>query len=154
MYAGIILLSYTGGFLAIQVNTVSRCVSSLFSVSPIMTGLFFALFTGIIIFGGVKKIADTTSKLVPLVTGLYFLICFYIIFSNVTLIPNILKSIFENSLNFKALGIGFIGTMLIGMQKGIFSSEVGLGTGSISAAIADVKSASESRTSSNIWNTY
>lgn len=77
-------------------------------------------------------------------TLLYFSVCIYIIIINSSLIPQIFIDILNSAFNFKSFGIGTVTTLLIGMQKGIFSSEVGLGTGSIAAVTADTDSAANS----------
>lgn len=136
-YALIVLISYIGGFMTIQINTVTKSITSIANIEPATIGLIIAFVSGITIIGGVKKIANTTSKLVPTMVILYFTICAYIIFKNYTLIPSILLDIISSALNTKSFGIGTLTTLLIGMQKGIFSSEVGLGTGSIAIAVAD-----------------
>lgn len=141
LYAIIIIFSFIGGFLTIQVNTVSKSINSIIDISPIIIGIIISLIAGITIFGGVKKIANVTEKLVPIVTLFYVIVCGYIIFTKSELIRPILSQIIESSFNFRAFGGGVITTLLIGMQKGIFSSEVGLGTGSIAAATADTKTA-------------
>jgi len=137
LYAGIVLIAYIAGFLTIQVNTVSKCATEILNINPIIIGIIAAVFTGMIIFGGVKKIAKTTSKLVPIMTGFYLLICTYIILVNLNMLPGIFKEIIDSAFNFKTFGTGVLSTLLIGMQKGIFSSELGLGTGSIAAVTAD-----------------
>ena len=141
IYAAVIIVSFIGGFLTIQVNTVSRSINEISNISPLAVGLVISAITGITIFGGVKKIVSVTEKLVPIVTFFYLVVCGYIIFSNVSMIRPILNSVIEGAFNFRAFGGGVISTLLIGMQKGIFSSEVGLGTGSIAAATADTKTA-------------
>lgn len=143
LYAFIVLISFIFGFMPIQVNTVTKSINTIFSIPPIIVGLVIAFLVGITIIGGVRKIASVTSKLVPFMTILYFSICLYIIVKNHIMIPTIFKDIFENALNIKSFGLGIISTMLIGMQKGIFSSEVGLGTGAIAMATADTNSAGE-----------
>ena len=143
-YAFIVLIAYIGGFASLQVNTVSRCLQDLYSIPQVAIGIVFALLTGFTILGGVKKIASTTSKLIPIVTGLYLAVCMYLILSHLSQVPQIFLSILDSALNVKAFGIGTVSTLLIGMQKGIFSSEVGLGTGAIAAVTADTESPSQS----------
>lgn len=140
LYAIIILIAYIGGFMTIQINTVTKSITSIMPISPLLIGGILAIIAGITILGGVKKIANTTSKLVPVMTIFYIIVCVYIIVKNNAMIPNILSNIFESAFNFRSFGVGILSTMLIGMQKGIFSSEVGLGTGSIASAIADTDS--------------
>ena len=143
IYAFVILLSYISGSVSIQINAMGRCVSEVFNISPIVFAVFISVLTGITIFGGVKKIADVTSLLVPIMTFFYLLICLYIIMANISMLPQILINIVNMACNFKAFGMGIVSTLLIGMQKGIFSSEVGLGTGSIAAVTADTKNPCE-----------
>ena len=141
LYATIVIISYIGGFMTMQVNTVTKCINEVVSINPTVIGVIIAIIAGITIFGGVKKIANVTSKLVPIMTVAYVAICGYIIIVNNGMIKDILVEIINSALNFKSLGIGVISTLLIGMQKGIFSSEVGLGTGAIAAVTADTKNA-------------
>lgn len=138
-YAILVIIAYIGGFMTIQINTVTKSITSIFTISPTVIGGIIALLAGITILGGVKKIANTTSKLVPGMTILYLVICSYIIIQNYTMIPDIIINIIESALNLKTFGFGTLSTLLIGMQKGIFSSEVGLGTGSIVSVTADTE---------------
>ena len=126
LYAFIVLVAYIGGFLSIQVNTVSKSLNELYSIPSILVGIIFAILTAFTIIGGIKKIASVTSKLVPFMTLFYLTFCFYILAKNYNEIPNIIFSIFNSAFNFNAFGAGTISTLLLGMQKGIFSSEVGL----------------------------
>jgi len=140
-YAVLIIISYICGFMTIQVNTMTICITDIWNTKPITIGIIIAILTGITIFGGVKKIAGTTSKLVPFMTILYMAVCGYIIIKNYQLVPDIINKIISTAFNIRALGFGVISTLLIGMQKGIFSSEAGIGTGSIVAVTADSENA-------------
>ena len=133
------MIAYIGGFLTIQINAVSKSINEVATVNPIIIGIVIAAITGLIIFGGVKKIANVAGRLVPIVTAFYIIICGYVILSNTSMIVPLFWDIIDGAFNFRTFGAGIIATLLIGMQKGIFSSEVGLGTGSIAAATADVK---------------
>ena len=87
-----------------------------------------------IIFGGVKKIATTATKLVPIMTIGYVLIAIYICIVNINSIPIIFKNIVLSAFKLKPFFSGFLGTMIIGIQRGIFSNEAGLGTGAIASS--------------------
>ena len=141
IYAVIILISYVCGFSTMQINTMSKCINQVTNIEPWVVGVVCAVLTGLVIFGGVKKIASTTSKIIPIMTFFYLSICLYIIIANFPMIKIVFEEIISSAFNFKAIGGGFIVTLLIGMQKGIFSSEVGLGTGSIAAVTADTENA-------------
>ena len=137
IYALVILIAYIGGFSTMQVNTISKSVESIINISPLFIGIIVAIMAGITIFGGIKKIAEVTSRLVPLMTVFYVSVCLYIIGNNIEIVPQVLRDVFNSAFNFKSFGLGILSTLLIGMQKGIFSSEVGLGTGSIVAGATE-----------------
>lgn len=139
LYALLILVAYTCGFMTIQINTITKSIVDIYNINPLVIGIFISTLVGITIIGGVKKIAVTTSKLVPLMTVLYFTCCLYIMIRNYNLIPTIFSEILNSAFNYKTFGFGIISTLLIGMQKGIFSSEVGLGTGSIVSVTSDME---------------
>lgn len=138
LYAAIIIFVFSFGFLTLQSNTIAVGLEE-FNINPLFIGLFVAFLTGLIIINGVKSIAYTTEVLVPFMGILYLIICLIIIFINIELIPSIFINIFKDAFNFKAAGFGFLLTMIIGMQKGVFSNEVGIGTGAIVAATSNTK---------------
>jgi len=136
IYALIFLVSYIGGFLTVQINTMSKSINSLVQISPLLVGVIVCILAGTTIIGGVKKIANTTGKLIPIVTIFYLAMGTFIIISNLSLLPNVFSDIIGSALNFRSFGAGVIITMLLGMQKGIFSSELGLGSGAIAASLS------------------
>lgn len=137
IYAILILISYIGGFLGIQSNTIVKSIEEMIPIDPMIVGICIVILTALIIFGGVKKIADATSKIVPVMTLLYLLVAFYIICINIQLMPSILWSIVKGAFQFKSFFSGFIPTFIIGIQRGLFSNEAGLGTGSIASSTTD-----------------
>ena len=92
---------------------------------------------GLVIFGGVKKIAKFNLRIVSLMGALFLSLGLFIIIKNISLIPNIFISIIKGAFNFKSLSGGFLYTLVIGFQRGIFASEAGLGTSSISSAMTN-----------------
>ena len=137
IYAVLILLAYTLGFLTIQSNTITKSITEIIKIEPIYIGIIIALLTAFIIFSGVKKIATVTSKLVPIMAIGYLLIGLIVLRANITLIPSMIKTIVIQAFNIKALGFGVLSALLIGVQRGIFSNEAGLGTGAIASATSD-----------------
>jgi len=137
LYSYIILFSYIGGFLSIQANTITTSITEYFDVQPIFIGLLLGLISFGIIVGGIKNISCVSKYLVPIMTLIYVLTSLYITFSNIELLPSIFKNIFISAFNFKAFGFGILGSMVIGIQRGIFSNEAGLGTGAIAASSVD-----------------
>lgn len=141
MYAIIVLISYLFGFLGIQANTITKSALEFIHISPIIIGFIIIVVTSFIIFGGLQSIANTTSKLVPIMTIGYIGIAFYICFQNIEKIPNILIEIVKDAFQLKPFISGFIPTLLIGIQRGIFSNEAGLGTGTIASSTVNTENA-------------
>lgn len=134
IYAIIILISYGGGFISIQSNTITRSINEVITISPYIIGLIIAIVTCFIIFGGIKKILYVSGKMIPFMAILYLLSCLIILGMNIQLLPLIIKQIVVAAFNFKSFFSGFIPTFIIGLQRGIFSNEAGLGTGSIASS--------------------
>lgn len=139
VYALIIFLCYIGGFLAIQSNTIASSMKTYLDVSPMTTGIIVAIISYFIISHGLKRIANFTSFLVPVMGIVYMIIALVIIGLNINMIPSIIGNIFKEAFNFKALGWGIISSIIIGVQRGIFSSEAGLGTGAVASGTSDTK---------------
>ena len=108
-------------------------------------GVVIAILVGVIIIGGIKRIASVTEKVVPLMAVLYIVACLYIILSNFTYIDDAFGQIFSQAFNPKAVGVGgVIGVLLVGFQRAAFSNEAGAGSASIAHSAVKTKySASE-----------
>lgn len=139
VYAVIIFLCYIGGFLAIQSNTIASSMKTYLGITPMTTGIIVAIVSYFIISRGLKRIANFTSFLVPLMGLAYMVVALVIIIMNIDKIPGIISSIFRAAFNFKAFGWGIISSIIIGVQRGIFSSESGMGTGAVASGTSDTK---------------
>ena len=108
-------------------------------------GVIMAIVVGIIIIGGIKRIASVTEKVVPFMAVLYIVACLYIIFSNASFIDDAFGLIVQEAFNPKAIGVGgVIGVLLVGFQRAAFSNEAGAGSASIAHSAVKTKySASE-----------
>jgi len=108
-------------------------------------GIVLALLVGIIIIGGIKRIASVTEKIVPFMAVLYLLACLYIIVINFNLIDDAFSLIFSQAFNPEAIGVGgIIGVLLVGFKRAAFSNEAGAGSASIAHSAVKTKySASE-----------
>lgn len=133
LYSILIILSYTGLFLTIQSNTIVSSIVYEFNISSIYPLLFLTIISLIVIFMGNKIIAKVSSILVPIMGVIYIFISFYVIIKNITVLPNIITNIFKLSLNFKSISSSLF-VIIIGIQRGMFASESGLGTSAISSA--------------------
>lgn len=130
IYALIFLIAYVFGFLTIQSNTISEIVKEIIPIPPIIIGIVIAILTSLIIFGGIKEIANMVSKLVPIISILYIITCLIILVSNITFLDDVIRLIIKEAFNAKSFITGFI----VGVTKSIFSTEAGLGTGAIASA--------------------
>ena len=93
------------------------------------TGIIVAILVGIVIFGGIKRIAKVASKLVPTMVGVYLIIALFILFNNLTKIPSVFYLILYDAFNGDAVLGGTLGSMIIiGVRRGLFSNEAGTGT--------------------------
>jgi AGCS family alanine or glycine:cation symporter len=108
-------------------------------------GVVMAIVVGIIIIGGIKRIASVTEKVVPFMAVLYLLACFYILGANFSLVDDAFALIFREAFNPTAIGVGgVIGVLLVGFKRAAFSNEAGAGSASIAHSAVKTKySASE-----------
>ena len=108
-------------------------------------GVVLAILVGIIIIGGIKRIASVTEKVVPFMALMYLIACLYIILSNFSLIDDAFSLIFSEAFNPTAIGVGsVIGVLLVGFKRAAFSNEAGAGSASIAhSAVKTNYSASE-----------
>ena len=138
-----------GGGNAAQSNQATIVLKDLLGLESTgagaLIGLVLAILVGIIIIGGIKRIASVTEKVVPFMAGMYLLACLYIIFSNFSQVGPAIMSILTDAFNPKAAGVGgVIGVLLVGFKRAAFSNEAGAGSASIAhSAVKTNYSASE-----------
>lgn len=138
-----------GGGNAAQSNQATIVLKEMFNMtsaaSGFIVGIVLAIIVGIIIIGGIKRIAQVTEKVVPFMAIMYVLACLYIIFSNFSLIDDAVALIVQEAFNPTAIGVGgFIGVLLVGFKRAAFSNEAGAGSASIAhSAVRTKYSASE-----------
>lgn len=99
-------------------------------------GIFLAILTGIVIIGGLRSIARVTSRLVPIMAGIYITAALVIIFSNYESLLPALSIIVETAFNPGSVGGGIIGVIVTGMRRAVYSTEAGLGSSTIAHAAA------------------
>lgn len=129
----------------VQSNSVAEAVSELFSIQPLYTGLFLLVITGIPLIWGIKSISKIASILVPSMALFYILGGLLIIFLRLDQVPAAIKLIFSTAFSGQAASGGFLGASVMyaiqmGVSRGIFSSEAGLGSSPIAAAAAKTDS--------------
>ena len=102
-----------------------------------LVGIIMAVLVAVVIIGGIKRIGEVTSKLVPAMCLFYCTVCLIIILSNASQVPAMIASIFASAFNPDAIfSGGLIGVLLTGAQRAAFSNEAGLGSAAIAHAAA------------------
>ena len=126
-----------------KANTVSLLGGS-YSIATVIAGLILTVCVGLVVIGGLKRIAQVSQVVVPFMAVLYFIFAFIILVTHLGEIPAAAVSIVKSAFSGSALAGGAMGTMMVAMQKGIargiFSNEAGLGSAPIAAAAAQTKS--------------
>ena len=115
-----------------------------FNIKPLYSGLFLAAVLGLVIVGGVKRVAKAASLITPLMAVIYVIISLVILALNWRAIPGLFALIVNNALGINPLCGGILGsTIMLGVKRGLFSNEAGQGSGAIPSASADVKHPAE-----------
>ena len=125
----------------IQANSVADALNSKFGVSHLLTGLVMAVFVGLVLIGGIKRIASVASKLVPFMAIAYIVASLVVLSINASEIPDALALIFKHAFTPVAATGGFAGAAVwaairFGVARGVFSNEAGLGSAPIAHAAA------------------
>ncbi|MCF6097513.1 sodium:alanine symporter family protein [Thermovorax subterraneus] len=130
----------------VQANSISQMVKATFNIPTWITGLVIAVFTGIVIIGGIKSIARVCEMLVPFMAIVYVTGCLIILGMNAANIPSAIAIILKSAFTGQAAIGGFVGAtvmqaMRYGVARGLFSNESGLGSAPIAAAAAQTPNA-------------
>ena len=138
-----------GGGNAAQSNQATVVIKNIFGLESTaagaIIGFIMAILVGLIIIGGIKRIASVTEKVVPFMAVLYLIACLYILTINYDLIGEAISIIISEAFNPKAIGVGgIIGVLMVGFKRAAFSNEAGAGSASIAHSAVKTKySASE-----------
>lgn len=126
-----------------QVNSVADALRHSFAIPPPVTGLLTAAAVGLVVMGGIKRIAAVTEKLVPLMVVAYVAGCLACIVINMDRAPEALGSIFSQAFGWRpaaggAAGYGVMRSVRMGVSRGVFSNEAGLGSSVMAHSACDV----------------
>ena len=128
----------------VQVNAISTIAQGSYGIPTWLSGGIVCLLTALVLLGGIKSIARVCSALVPFMAFFYVIGCIYILFANGQYVWPAIKLICESAFTPQAAGGGFVGTTVIiaarmGIARGLFSNESGLGSAPIVAAAAQTR---------------
>jgi AGCS family alanine or glycine:cation symporter len=136
----LLLVTFGFGFNAVQSYTVASSLHDTFGLPTYLSGIALVLVIGLIIFGGIKRIAKFADVLVPVMAFAYIAMALFVIGSNVDAIPATLALIVKSAFGLEPAFAGGIGAAIImGVKRGLFSNEAGLGSAPNVAAVAEVK---------------
>ena len=143
MFAVLCVGASFGGGNAFQSNQAAVQLKTLFNIdggaSGLIIGLILAILVGIVIIGGIKRIAKITEKIVPFMAGIYVLACLVIIFANFSYIGDAFGLIFNGAFTPMAGLGGFVGVLIVGFQRAAFSNEAGAGSAAIAHSAVKTK---------------
>jgi len=132
-----------GGGNAFQSNQAAVQLSSMLNLeggaTGVIIGIILAILVGIVIIGGIKKIASVTEKIVPFMAGIYVLASLVIIFANIEYIGDAISMIFAGAFTPEAGLGGVIGVIIVGFQRAAFSNEAGAGSAAIAHSAVKTK---------------
>ena len=136
MYAIFIIGGAFGGGNMFQANQSYELFGKLIGIPDWIYGTLLAVLVGFVIVGGIKRIGQTTEKIVPFMVVLYVGAALFIILSNLDKLPNVLSSMFSQAFSPDAAYGGFIGALVTGIKRAVFSNEGGVGSASIAHSAA------------------
>lgn len=143
IFAICLILTFAFGFNGLQAYNIASAfehyAGDSYATWAMITGVVLAAIAAFLFFGGAHKISKVSSVLVPIMAAIYIIIGLVITFAHVADLPAIFGDIFRSAFDFKAIFGGFAGScMVMGVKRGLFSNEAGMGSAPNAAAAADV----------------
>ncbi|MEM6684278.1 MAG: alanine/glycine:cation symporter family protein [Bacteroidota bacterium] len=132
-----------GGGNAVQSNQAAEQIANVLGLeggsTGFIIGIVFAIVVGVVIIGGIKRIASVTEKIVPFMAGIYALACLIVIFANITYIDDAFGLIIKGAFTPEAGLGGLFGVLIIGFRRAVFSNEAGAGSAAIAHSAVKTK---------------
>ena len=148
-----VLISVTFGFAfnSVQSNTICAALQGSFNFNPTIVGIVLTILTLAIIFGGIQRIAKVSSIIVPIMALGYVLLALFIVLFNITELPAVIKLIINSAFGWEqALGGSVGAALMMGIKRGLFSNEAGMG----SAPIAHASAANDHPARQGLWGAF
>lgn len=134
------IASATQSFFDPEMSDTVSIFGAEYSIVTVITAIVVAFLTALVVIGGLKRIANVASIVVPFMAIGYVVICVSILIHNRTAIPGAITTVVESAFGLRAMAGGALGALMLAMQmgvaRGIFSNEAGLGSAPIAAAAA------------------
>ncbi|SNR60428.1 alanine/glycine:cation symporter family protein [Lutibacter flavus] len=143
MFAVLCVGASFGGGNAFQSNQAAVQIESMLGLeggaSGFIIGVIMAILVGIVIIGGIKRIAKITEKIVPFMAGIYIIASLVIIFANIKYVGDAFSMIFSGAFTPEAGLGGVLGVLIVGFQRAAFSNEAGAGSAAIAHSAVKTK---------------
>lgn len=144
LFSVFLIVSYPIAFNGVQSNSMSAAVEQVTGIDAGWTGLLTAFFVGLVIFGGIRRIARVAEIIVPFMAVAYLGVALWLVFSHLDRMPGVVRLVFESAFGIGqaaggVLGYGIAQALINGVRRGLFSNEAGSGSAPIAAATADVR---------------
>ena len=138
--AVLLLVTFGFAFNGLQSHAVTHSLNSAFGVSPSYAGIGLAVLLGLVFVGGIKRIAAVADLLVPVKTLVYIAVTLYVIVLQFDHVPHMLMTIVKSAFGMDEVFGGLIGSAIVmGVKRGVFANEAGLGSAPNVAAVAQVE---------------
>lgn len=144
VFAVALILCFSFGFNGLQAFNVTSAldyyvVEEYQGIVNALVGLLIVLATALVIFGGMHRISVITSFIVPIMAGFYILVAIGTTIANINEVPAVLSLVFSEAFSAESFAGGFTGSaLMMGIKRGLFSNEAGMGSAPNAAATADV----------------
>jgi AGCS family alanine or glycine:cation symporter len=139
LFAFGIIISFGLTFNAVQSNTIAAAFTNSFNVNGAVVGGVLVALTAVIIFGGVQRIAKFSAIVVPIMAVFYIILAAYVVLTNITAVPAVLSLIVKSAFGLdQVVGGGMGAAIMMGVKRGLFSNEAGMGSAPNAAATAVV----------------
>lgn len=141
LFALSFLLAFGFVFNAVQANSIAEAFHHAFDLSPSTVGIGLVILTAPVLFGGIRRVSQCSQIVVPFMALSYLVLTSYIIVQHLSVLPDIINTIFKSAFGLNQAAGGVAGyavnkTMIIGIKRGLFANEAGMGSAPNAAATA------------------
>ncbi|MEH6452812.1 MAG: sodium:alanine symporter family protein [Psychromonas sp.] len=137
LFSIFLIIAFGLVFNAMQANSIAAALNEAFGFNKVIVGVVLVIVSASVIFTGIRGIAKVAEKIVPIMALAYLLVALVVVVINIAEIPAVITLIIKSAFGWKEATGGAFGAMvMIGIQRGLFSNEAGMGSAANAAATA------------------
>ncbi|MCE9677999.1 alanine:cation symporter family protein [Shewanella sp. AS1] len=136
LFSVLLIIAFGFAFNAAQANTITDALNNAFGIDKTVMGLIIVTMTGYIIVGGLRKVANASELIVPVMAVVYLAIALVVLVMNIEKVPDALVFIVKSAFGWQEATGGMMGAIMAGVARGLFSNEAGMGSAANIAASA------------------